>query len=86
LASLSPVGRESIRHPHPEILHILDSRLLLDDAAAIAARYGGGLLIAESLAAGLVHGRALWFGFERNVGRLVGEAATDLGIEIRVVT
>lgn len=37
-----------------EVLQVLDPRPLLDEAAAIAARYGGtGLLIAESLAAGL---------------------------------
>jgi len=45
-----------VRHPHPEVLQILDSRPLLDDAARLAARYGGGLLIAESLAAALAHG------------------------------
>src|SRR5437868_4361062 len=59
---LSPAGRDSLRHPHPEVLQVLDPRPLLDEAAAIAARFGGtGLLSAESLAAGLHHG-GLWFG------------------------
>jgi hypothetical protein len=39
------------------VLQVLDPRPLLDKAASIAARYGGtGLLIAESLAAGLAYG------------------------------
>jgi len=80
LAQLSDAGRDGIRHPHPEVLEILDPRPLLDDAAALAARYGGGLLIAETLAAGLLHGRALWFGAPANVGRHLTQAAEDLGI------
>ena len=48
LAQLSEAGRDGIRHPHPEVLAVLDPRPLLDDAAALAARYGGGLLIAET--------------------------------------
>ena len=66
-----------VRHPHPEVLQILDPRPLLDDAARLAARYGGGLLIAESLAAALTHGRSLWFGIDRNVGRVLAYAAAD---------
>ena len=57
---------------------------MLDDAAALAARYGGGLLIAETLAAGLDYGRELWFDSEANVGRLLARAADDLGITVRV--
>lgn len=64
--------------PHPEVLQVLDPRPLLDDAAAIAARYGGtGLLIAETLAAGLAYG-GLYFGTRQNVGRVVARAAADL--------
>ena len=74
-----------VRHPHPEVLQILDPRPLLDDAASLAARYGGGLLIAESLAAALAHGRTLWFGIDRNVGRVLAYAAADLGITINVL-
>ena len=85
LAQLSAAGRDGIRHPHPEVLSVLDPRPLLDDAAALAARYGGGLLIAETLAAGLVHGRALWFGTPANVGRHLARAAEDLGIAVHVI-
>jgi len=85
LAQLSGAGRDAIRHPHPEVLEILDPRPLLDDAAALAARYGGGLLIAETLAAGLLHGRALWFGAPANVGRHLTQAAEDLGIRVNVL-
>lgn len=85
LALLSDAGRDGIRHPHPEVLGVLDPRPLLDDAAALAARYGGGLLIAETLAAALVHGRALWFGTPANVGRHLSRAAEDLGIDLHVV-
>ena len=74
-----------VRHPHPEVLQILDPRPLLDDAARLAARYGGGLLIAESLAAALTHGRRLWFGIDRNVGRVLAYAAADLDITLSVL-
>jgi hypothetical protein len=33
------------------------------------------LLIAETMAAGLAHGRQLWFGTAANVGRLLDRAA-----------
>jgi hypothetical protein len=60
---------------------------LLDEAAQIAARYGGtGWLTAETLAAGLIWGQALWFGTERSVGRLLATAADDLGIAVHIVT
>jgi len=86
LAALTPAGRDSLRHPHPELLQILDPRPLLDDAAAIAARYGGGLLVAETLAAGLANGRLLWFGVGRNVGGLLEDAAGDLAVTVHVAT
>lgn len=86
LAQLSDAGRDGIRHPHPEVLGVLDPRPLLDDAAALAARYGGGLLIAETLAAGLVHGRRLFFGTPANVGRHLASAAEDLGIAVHVIS
>ncbi len=85
LAALSAEDLAVVRHPHPEILHVLDPRRLLDDAARLAAAYGGGLLIAESLAAALVHGRSLYFGTDRNVGSLLATAADDLGITIHVL-
>jgi hypothetical protein len=85
LASLSAAGREGIRFPHPEILQVLDPRPLLDEAAQIAGRFGGGWLVAETLAAGLTYGRALWFGSEGNVGRVLATAAQALGIDVRVV-
>ncbi len=86
LARLSDAGRDGIRHPHPEVLGVLDPRPLLDDAAALAARYGGGLLIAETLAAGLLHGRRLFFGTQANVGRPLASAAPELGIAVHVIT
>ncbi len=87
LAGLSDTDREVIRHPHPELLAVLDPRPLLDDAAAISAQYGtAGLLVAETLAAGLAHRRALWFGRDRNVGVRLREIADDLGITIHVAT
>ena len=86
LAELSPAARDAVRHPHPEILHVLDPRPLLDEAAILAASYGGGLLIAEALAAALVNGRSLWFGLERNVGLSLARAAGELGIGIRVLS
>jgi hypothetical protein len=86
LGQLSEAGRDGIRHPHVEVLGVLDPRPLLDDAAALAGRYGGGLLIAETLAAGLVHGRRLFFGTPANVGRHLGSAAVDLDIAVHVVT
>jgi hypothetical protein len=77
----------AIRWPHPEVLQVLDPRPLLDEAAAIAGRYGGtGLLIAESLAAGLAFGHQLWFGTEHNVGRLLARAANELGVAIHIAS
>ncbi len=59
----------------------------MDEAAAVAARYGGtGLLIAETLAAGLSFGRQLWFGMNAHVGRVMGRAAGDLGIAVHVTS
>ena len=76
-----------VRSPHPEVLGVLDPRPLLDEAATIAAPNGGtGLLIAESLAAGLAHGCQLWFGTERNVGHLLAHAADELGVAVHATT
>jgi hypothetical protein len=87
LAPLSRADRAALRFPHPEVLSVLDPRPLLDEAAQVAARYGGtGLLVAESLAAGLAHGRRLFFGTQANVGRLLARAADELGIEVHVAT
>jgi len=85
LAALPGGDLGVVRHPDPEILQVLDPRPLLDEAAAIAARYrAGGLLIAESLAAGRTFGHQLWFGTERNVGQSLARVAGDLGIDIHV--
>lgn len=40
LAALSAADLAVFRHAHPEILHVLDPRPLLDDAARLAAAYG----------------------------------------------
>ena len=67
------------------MLEVLDPRPLLDEAARIAAAYGGtGLLVAETVTAALRHGKQLWFGTERNVGQRLRLIADDLGIEIHV--
>jgi hypothetical protein len=85
LAALPGGDLGVVRFPHPEVLSVLDPRPLLDEAASIAARYGNtGLLIAESLIAGLAYGRQLWFGNEANVGRLLARAAGELGIAVHV--
>ena len=84
LAALSGPDLAVVRWPHPEVLQGIGQRPLLDEAAAIAARYGGGLLIAETLAAGLNHGSQLWFGNPANVGRLMNAAAEDMGIAVHV--
>ena len=86
LMTLSPAGQDGIRYPHPEVLQILDPRPLLDEAAQLGARFRGGWLINETLAAGLHHRRALWFGTERNVGRTLRSAASEVGIAVHVVT
>jgi hypothetical protein len=84
LGQLSEAGRLVVRYPHPEVLQILDLRPLLDEAAELAARFGNtGWLVAETLAAGRRYG-GLWFGEERNVGRLLAAAAGELGIEVHV--
>lgn len=85
LAGLPGGDLAVVRWPHPEVLQVLDPRPLLDEAAMIAARYGGGLLIAETLAAGLAYGRQLWFGTPANVGHPVTRAAGELGISLHVL-
>ena len=85
LAALPGGDLGVVRYPHPEVLQILDPRPLLDEAASIAARYGaGGLLIAETLAAGLAYGHQLWFGTQRNVGRALARIADDLRVVVHV--
>ncbi len=67
------------------MFQILDPRPLLDEAAIIAAPYGGtGLLIAETLVAGITYGQ-LCFGTAANVGRVVERAAGELGITVQVI-
>jgi hypothetical protein len=84
LGPLPEPDRAALRWPHPEVLQVLDPRPLLDKAAVLAARYGGtGLLVAESLAAGLAYGQ-LYFGRQDNVGRLLARAAGELGIGVHV--
>ena len=85
LSLLPESDRDVVRHPRAEVFQVLDPRPLLDDAAAIAGLYGGtGLLVAETLAAGLTFGRQLWFGTAANVGRVVERAAGELGIAVHV--
>ena len=84
-AGASPAVVSAIRWPHPDVLTVLDPRPLLDDAAVLAARFGGtGLIVAETLAAGLAHGHQLWFGTPANVGRLLEHAAQELGVAVQV--
>jgi len=83
-AGASPAVINAIRWPHPEVLQILDPRPLLDRAAMLANRYGGGLLIGETLAAGLVNGRQLFFGTARNIGPRLRRGADDLGVAIHL--
>lgn len=85
LGQLSEPGRAVVRFPHPEALQVLDPRALLDEAARLAARFGNtGWPVAETLAAGRRYG-SLWFGEERNVGRLLERAAGELSIELHVL-
>ena len=85
LASLPQSDLSVVRFPHPEILQILDPRPLLDVAAQIAGRHhAGGLLIAETLAAGLAHGHQLWFGLERNIGPTLTTIAGQLDISVHL--
>lgn len=82
----SPAVINAIRWPHPEVIQILDPRPLLDRAAILTARFGGGLLIGETLAAALAYGRQVWFGTARNVGPRLQQAADELGVRVHVAT
>lgn len=85
LRALPPGDRAVLRKPAANVVEVLDSRPLLDEAAAVAAAYGNtGWHVAETIAAGLAHGRQLWFGTERNVGRRMREIADDLGLAIYI--
>jgi hypothetical protein len=85
LARFSEEDLDAVRFPHPEVLQVLDTRILLDEAAQITALHGGGWLIGETLAAGRSFGHALWFGRPDNVGRVMATASERLGITIHVV-
>lgn len=66
-------SRSSIREP------------LLDEAAAIGAAYGsGGLLVGETLAAGLSTVGGSGSALRATSGKRLAEFADDLGIEIHV--
>jgi hypothetical protein len=85
LRALSPADLGVLREPVPAVLEVLDPRPLLDQAVAVAAAYGNtGWHVAETLVAGLIYGRQLWFGTERNVGRRMREIADDLGVAIYI--
>ena len=85
LAELSESDRDALRWPHPEMLRVLDSRPLLDEAARLAAQFGGSLRRAEILAAGRANNQAaLWFGRSNNVGPAVASGAAELGLGIHV--
>ena len=86
LASLPGDDLGVVRFPHPEVLTVIDPRPLLDHAARLAARYGGGLLTCETLAAGIANGRRLYFGVPTNVGRATRSAADEMGVDIHVLT
>ena len=79
LAALTPAGRDGIRHPDPYVLTVWNTRPLLDEAVRISARFGGGWLVGETLAAGLAYGHELYFGHQANVGPIIIRAARDLG-------
>lgn len=86
LASLSDPARSALRWPHPEVMQVLDPRPLLDDAARLAARFGGGLRNAEILAAGMANRAELWFGAPANVGPAIADGAVQLGLHVHVAT
>ena len=87
LAGLEDEDRQALRHPSSELMTVIDPRPLLDDAAVISARFSGtGWLTAETLAAGVAHGRRLFFATEHNVGLLLARAAAELGVAVEVLT
>jgi hypothetical protein len=86
LSPLPEPDRASLRWPHPEVMQVLDPRPLLDDAARLAARFGGGLRNAEILAAGIANHAQLWFGTPTNVGPPITDGAVQLGLEVHVAT
>jgi hypothetical protein len=86
LSLLPEPDRTALRWPHPEVIQVLDLRPLLDDAAQLAARYGGGLRNAEILAAGIAHQAELWFGTQANVGPAITSGAAGLGLAVHIAT
>jgi hypothetical protein len=86
LSPLPEPDRSALRWPHPEVLQVLDPRPLMDRAAALAGRYGGGWRNAEILAAGVANRAELWFGTPNNVGPSITDGAAGLGLAVHIAT
>lgn len=86
LAALPGNDLSVVRWPHPEVLQVIDPRPLLDEAARITARFGGGWIIGETVAAGLTYGRHLYYGAAENIGASERAATTALGVAIHVAS
>lgn len=84
LSPLPEPDRAALRWPHPEVIQVLDLRPLLDHAARLAARYGGGLRNAEILAAGVANHADLWFGTPANIGTTIADSAGQIGLAVRI--
>lgn len=75
-----------VRQPDARLLQVLDSRRILDTAAALGVSHRGGMLQLETIAAAVVYSGTLWYGSERNISPVTKRIAADLDIDIHVVT
>jgi hypothetical protein len=84
LAALSGDHFEVVRWPYRDVLQVLDTCPLLDQAR-ITARFGGGWMVGETIAAGWAHGRCPHYGAADNFGPPERSAGSRAALDIRVI-
>ena len=86
LSSMPDGDLELLRNPNRNIIEVLDSRRILDTAAAIGVDHRGGLLQLEAIAAAIVHNGELWYGRHANVSPVTARIAGDIGIRLHILS
>ena len=88
--ALSPDGHhalhERLANPDPAVLRIIDPRPMIRTTGAIQNTYAVSLLQAETLAAAVTHEWPIRFADPSGATEPVRRAATELGLDLRVLS